>query len=146
MPWIRAPHYRLLARSLRWDMEEYQVLSGNNVRHTVTIIGHGPKAASSADAVRMLLQVHLGRLAVRSLTSREAPGFAEHLVEEGWIHLQVLGDHIQAEQMPVDATTAHGILVAQLVTIAGSLHHLHTLIVLYSMDIWISLWSNYIKL
>jgi len=113
-------------------MEEYQVFAGNDVGHTITIIGHGSKAAASTDAVRMLLQIHLGRLAVRSLTSGQAPGLAEHFVEEGRVHFQVLRDNIKAEQMPVNTTTAHGILVAQLVAIAGGLEQLHALIVLYS--------------
>lgn len=100
-------------------MEEDQILAGHDVRHTVAIVGNGSEAATSADTVRMLLQVHFGGLAVRGLTSGQPPGFAEHLLQEGRIQLEILGHNVQTEQVPIDSLAAHGILVAQLVTIAG---------------------------
>lgn len=31
-----------------------------------------------------------------------------HLFQEGWLHTQIFGDHIQTEEVSVDACTRHG--------------------------------------
>lgn len=116
---------------LRRNVEEYQILAGHDVRHTVAIVGHGSEAATGADTVRMLLQVHFGGLAVRGLTSGQPPWFAEHLLQEGRIQLEILRHNVQTEQVPIDTLAAHGVLVAQLVTIAGCVQQFYPFFDLY---------------
>lgn len=74
---------RRSARFLGRNVEEDQILTGHDVRHAVTVVGDRPEASAGADAVRVLLEIHLGGLAVRGLTSGQPPRFAQHLLQEG---------------------------------------------------------------
>lgn len=69
---------------------------------------------------------------MRSLTGGEAPGFIEHLLEEGRLQLQVLGDDVETEQVSVYAAAGHRVLVAELVTLSGLQEQLHALLDLCS--------------
>lgn len=109
-------------------MEKDEVLAGHDVRHAVPVVGDRSEAPAGADAVRVLLEIQLGGLAVRGLTSGQPPRFAEYLLQEGRIHLQVLGHDVQTEQVPVDAIAAHGVLIAQLVPLARFVQQLDALL------------------
>ena len=96
-------------------MEEDHVFSGDNVRDTVAVVGDRTETASGRDAVGVLRGVEPVRLAVRRLGGGQAPRLAQHLLQEGRVDFQVLGDDVQAEQVPIDPLAAHGVLVAALV-------------------------------
>lgn len=74
---------RRSARLLGRNVEEDQILPGHDVRHAVPVVGDRPEATAGTDAVRVLLEIHLGGLAVRGLTSGQPPRFAQHLLQEG---------------------------------------------------------------
>lgn len=96
-------------------MEEDHVFSGDNVRDTVAIVGHGTETAAGRDAIRIFGGIESVRLTVRRLRGGQAPRLAQHLLQEGRVDFQVLGDDVQAEQVTIDAFAAHGVLVAALV-------------------------------
>ncbi|TNN52184.1 hypothetical protein EYF80_037614 [Liparis tanakae] len=54
---------------------------------------------------------------------------AAYLLEEGRLHSQVFGHHVQAEEMPVDAVPGHGQSVQVLVPLAGQLEETPALVV-----------------
>lgn len=118
---------RRRAALLGRHVEEYNVLAGNNVRHSVPIIGHRPETTSGTDKVRVLARVQLVRLPVRRLAGGQAPRLAEHLLQERRVHLQVLGHDEQAEQVTIDSLAAHRILVATLVLQTSRLQQFHAL-------------------
>lgn len=118
---------RLLAATLTGDVEEDHVFASDDVRDTVAVRRDWTESTSSTDAVWVLLQVHLGRLAVRCLAGRQAPGFAEDLLQERRVDFEVLGHDVQAEQVTIDSATAHGVLVADLVALASFIQQSHAL-------------------
>jgi hypothetical protein len=73
--------YSVVGALLAGNMEEDEVLSSNNVWDSVSVIGDGAKAASSADALRVFLQVQSWSLAVRRLRRRQPPRLAQHLLK-----------------------------------------------------------------
>jgi len=113
---------------LAGNVEEHEVLSGDDVGHSVAIISHRAKAAARTDAVRVLLQVHLGSLSMGCLTGGQAPGLAEHFLQEGRVQFQVLGHDVEAKEVAVDTLAARGVLVAQLVPRRCHLEHAQALI------------------
>jgi hypothetical protein len=110
--------HRLWRGSFGRNVKENQVFPGDNVRDSVTVIGHGSEPASGRDAVGVFGQVQFRRLAVRRLRRRQPPRLAENLLEEGRIHFQILGDDVEAKQVTIDPFAAHGVLVASLVLAA----------------------------
>lgn len=101
-------------------MEKQQILAGNDVRHSIAVVGHRTETATGADAVRMLHQIHFTRLAVRRLAGGQLPfGIYNGRLQERRLDLQVLGDDQQTEEMPIDTLAAHRILVAQLMAASG---------------------------
>lgn len=110
---------RLGAALFARDVEEHQVVAGDDVGDAVAVVGHGAEAAARADALRVFLQVQLASLTMRGLAGGQPPGLVEHLLQEGRLQFQVLGDHVQAEQVAVDAAPGHRVLVAQLVPLCG---------------------------
>lgn len=112
---------------LRRHVEEDHVLARNDVRHSVAIVGHRTEATACTDEIRVLGRVQLVRLTVRRLTGGQSPGLTEHLLQEGRVHLQVLGHDKQTEQVTIDALAAHRILVATLVLQASGLQQFHAL-------------------
>lgn len=120
--------YRHRTALLRRNVKEQQILAGNNIRHTITIVRHRPKATARTNTVRMLFQIHFARLPVRRLTRRQLPlGIKYGRLQKRRLHLQILGHHIQTEQMPVDAFAAHRVLIAELMASARVQKHAHTL-------------------
>jgi len=109
-------------------MEEYQILSSNNVWHSISIICDGTKSSSSGDAFRKPLQVQFWRLPMRWLGRGQSPRLTQHLFEKRWIYFQIFGYHIQAEQVTVNPLTTHGILVCHLMYSACSLQQPYTLL------------------
>jgi hypothetical protein len=106
--------YRFGAAPLVGYVEEEHVLAGNDVRDAVPVVGHRTEAAPGGYALGELAEIHPARLAVRRLRRGQPPRLAEHLLEEGRIHFQVLRHHVEAEEVAVDALAAHGVLVAHL--------------------------------
>lgn len=96
------------------DMEEDEVLSGNYVWHPIPIICNRTKTSSCWDASRVLLQIQFWCLSMRCLGCGQSPGLTQHFFEKWRIYLQVLGYHIKAEEVTVNALTTHGILVCHL--------------------------------
>jgi len=54
---------------------------------------------------------------------------AAYLLEEGRLHSQVFGHHVQAEEMPVDPAPGHGQSVQVLVPLGGQLEETPALVV-----------------
>ncbi len=109
--------YRFRRRFLRGDVEEDQVFASNNVGDTVSVVSHRTEATTGRNTVGVLVQIQLGSLTVGCLGSRQAPGLAQHLLQEGRIHFQVLGDDVEAKQVTINAFPAHGVLVAFLMNV-----------------------------
>ena len=55
-----------------------------------------------------------------------------HLFEEGRVHAQVLGHHVQAEEVSVDAVARHGQPVEVLVLLGGPSEQLSAMLLLLS--------------
>ena len=55
------------------------------------------------------------------LAGGETPRLAEHLSQEGRLHLEVLGHDVEAEEVSVDTLACHGQLVGQGVLVSGLL-------------------------
>ena len=111
--------YRLGRGLFGRNVEKDEILAGDDVRDTVTVVGNWTETSTGRNAVRILGQIKFGGLAVRSLRGRQAPRFAEHFLQEGRIHFQVFGDNVQAEQVTIDAFTTHGILIASLMDLTS---------------------------
>jgi hypothetical protein len=106
--------HRLWRRSFGRNVEENQVFTGDNVRDSVTIIGHWSESASGRDTIGVFGQIQFRRLAVGRLRRRQSPWLAENLLEKGRIHFQIFGDDVETKQVTIDPFAAHGILIASL--------------------------------
>lgn len=120
--------YRLFRTKFIRNMEEQGILSCDNVGNPVAVVGNGTKAAPRGNAIWMDAEVQLVGLAVRRLRGGQTPRLAEYLLQERRVHLQVLRHHVQAEQVPVDALATHGVLIADLVLLAGCLQQIDALL------------------
>ena len=60
---------------------------------------------------------HLAGKLLTYLTGGQTPWFTEHLRKERGVLTNVLGHHVEAEQVSVDASASHGITVQILVSI-----------------------------
>lgn len=65
---------------------------------------------------------------VRRLTSGQSPRFIEDLLQEGWLKFEIFRDDIETEEMTVDASARHGVLVAQLMAVASLNEQIHSLL------------------
>ena len=62
------------------DVEEDDVLAGDDVADAVAVVGHRPEPAAGRHAARVLAQVDQRGLAVRRLGGGQAPRLTEHLL------------------------------------------------------------------
>lgn len=102
-------------------MEKDEVFAGDDVRDAIAVVSDWTETATGRDAVGMFGQIQARRLAVRRLRGGQAPRFAQHFLQEGRIHFQVLGHDVEAKQVSINAFATHGILIASLVLSAGQL-------------------------
>lgn len=100
-------------------MEEDVILAGNDVRHAVAVVRHGTEATARRHQVWVLLDVNFRRLAVRSLTGRQPPRFAERFLQKWRLDFKVFRDNVETEQVPVNTSTTHRIKIALLVAVAS---------------------------
>lgn len=72
---------------------------------------------SCTDAILMFNQVqHFLSLTVWCLTGRQTPWFTQYFVQKWRIHLQILGHHVQTEQMTINTFATHCILIGPLMS------------------------------
>ncbi len=70
--------YRFRATYFTRNMKEYEIFSGYDVGHAVSVIGDWTKSTTSRDALRIFLDVKSACLAVRRLRCRQPPRLAQH--------------------------------------------------------------------
>lgn len=105
----------LWAGVLAGDVKVHHVLSHDDVGHPVTIVCHRAKASATGDVLWVVDHVKQLHLLDRSLTGGEMPWLGQHLFQEGRVHAKVFGDHVETEEVPVDAGAGHGMFVQVLV-------------------------------
>jgi len=101
-------------------------------------IPHWVNSASNAcntdNAVTTKLRVYNQPKSVKRgetyLAGGESPRFTEHLLEEGRLDLEVLGDDIETEEMAINALARHRRAVAVLVDLCRLVQELDTFLVL----------------
>ena len=102
-------------------MERNLIFSGHDVRDSVAAVGNRAEATTGRDEGLLQVGTEPGLVVValvqRGLAGREQIRRREDLVEEGRLLLQVALDHVQCEQVPVDALSAHGVSVQFLVSV-----------------------------
>ena len=82
-------------------------------------VAHRSKSASPGDPLRMFVVVHLASLLRGRLAGGEPPWLLQDLAQKWRVQLEVLGDNVETEQMPVDAVTGHGLLVTSGMAVSG---------------------------
>lgn len=93
-------------------MEEERVLSGYYIRDAVSVVRDGTEAAARAHVIRPRAHIYQVQLGVGCLAGAEAPGFAQHLLQERRVYAQVLGYDVETKEVSVYAQTGHGVAVS----------------------------------
>lgn len=101
------------SRLIRY-VKEHQVLSSNDIRYAITVIGHRPEATSCRNTLGMLFQIKPCCLPVWGLGGGQPPRFAEYFLEEGRFKFEILRYYIETEEVSIYTFTAHGILITSL--------------------------------
>lgn len=104
-------------------MEAQAVLSGDNIRNSVSTISNRSESTTSSDKPQSNLIREPSRIRFtlihRGLGGREEIGRREDGVEERRFLLQIALDDVEGEEMSVDTLTAHGISVQLLMLVTS---------------------------